>query len=125
MKKIILMTDLIAITGTALAQDSTEESSKVPLSARAGITLSQEQLESYEGLYELMPNFNLEFSVKKGKLMSQASGQEAHELIAKGDHTFVPTAFAATITFIANRDGEFKSLVLEQGGQRMTAPRLN
>lgn len=124
MKKLILMIALGAITGAALAQDSSKETSKTSLTASAGIVLSNEQLQAYEGSYELMPNFNLEFSIKNGKLISQATGQEKHELVAKGDHKFIPRTFSATITFIPNSQGEFDSLVLEQRGQKITAPKV-
>lgn len=124
MKKLILMIALGAITGAALAQETDTEATKVALTTDAGVALSNEQLEAYEGSYELMPNFNLEFSIKNGKLISQATGQEKHELVAKGDHKFIPRTFAATITFIPNSQGEFDSLILEQGGQKITAPKV-
>lgn len=124
MKTLILVIALGVITGAALAQEANIEAPKVALSSSAGVTLSNEELKAYEGSYELMSNFNLEFFIKNGKLISQATGQEKHELVAKGSHTFVPKTFPATITFVANDEGEFDTLILEQGGQKITAPKV-
>lgn len=127
MKKILLMIALGVISGAALAQKPTSDVGKVAVQAQmnTGIAIEVETLEQYAGSYELMPNFNIIITVKKGKLVSQATGQEAYEMIAKGDHTFVPPSFPAKITFVPDADGEFSSLVLEQGGQEMRAPRVS
>ena len=74
--------------------------------------------------YEIQPGFVLNIFVKNGVLMSQATNQDAFEMIAKGNHKFMPVAFPANLTFIADENGNFTSMLLEQGGQEMEAKKI-
>jgi hypothetical protein len=96
----------------------------VAAKTKDAVKLTVEQLTPYLGAYELQPGFVLTFSIKNGVLMSQATGQDAFEMIAKGNHKFMPSAFPANITFVADEEGTFNSLLLEQGGQEMVAQKM-
>ncbi len=87
--------------------------------ANAGV-----QLSVYEGVYQVQPNFIIQFFVNNGVLYSQATNQSAFAMQARGAHTFVPTAFEATVTFVPGPDGEFKTISLTQNGNTLSARKL-
>ena len=96
----------------------------VAAKTKDAVKLTPEQLEPYVGGYEIQPGFVLIIFVKNGVLMSQATNQDAFEMIAKGNHKFMPAAFPANLTFIADENGNFTSMLLEQGGQEMEAKKI-
>ncbi len=88
------------------------------------LTLTVEELKTYEGAFELEEGFILRFFVKGDILMSQATGQSSHPLLAQGNHKFMPTTFPATMTFIEDDKGGFSSIILVQSGKEYTAKRI-
>lgn len=74
--------------------------------------LSAEELNQYVGVYssKQIP-LKLTFTVKKGKLVSQATGQAAFEVDALGDHVFTKDQYGIRLTF----DPARKRLLLKQG----------
>jgi len=85
------------------------------------IALSAEALRTYEGVFELAPNFALTLVVVDGRLMAQATGQKALELSAEATDAFFLSAMDAQITFTRDDAGQIEGLVLHQGGREMPA----
>ncbi|MFW6198961.1 MAG: serine hydrolase [Gemmatimonadota bacterium] len=86
--------------------------------------LAAGETETYVGVYELRPGFELTISVRDGQLMSQATGQPGFRLRAQGDHVFIPT-FDDNVRVEFSVDGNrAESLVLYQAGQEIEARRV-
>lgn len=126
MKKVLTLIACVLVGFSMQAQEPSAGLHKdiVVAKAKDAVTLTPEQLEPYVGSYELQPGFVLNIFIKNGILMSQATNQEAFEMIAKGNHKFMPAAFPANLTFIADENGDFTSMLLEQGGQEMVAQKI-
>jgi hypothetical protein len=120
----IIAFTFIGFSVHAQTPDAALSKSIVVAKKKDAVTLTPEQLQPYIGNYELQPGFVLNIFIKNGILMSQATNQDAFEMIAKGNHKFMPAAFPATLTFIADEDGAFTSVLLEQGGQEMVAQKV-
>lgn len=59
------------------------------------------------------------------RLMTQATGQQEFELFPSSATEFFNEAIGGRVTFVRDEaSGEFKSFVLRQGGQEMTAKRV-
>ena len=84
---------------------------------RQAVVVAPEVLRAYEGVYELAPTFAIAISVVDGKLMAQATGQDAFELQAESDVRFFLTVVDAQITFTRDAAGAVDGLVLHQGGR--------
>jgi CubicO group peptidase (beta-lactamase class C family) len=84
--------------------------------------ISAEEIDTYEGVYELAPGFELSIFLRDGGLWSQATGQGAFRLRSQGDGTFVPTFDDAVEVSFVVEDARATSLILVQGGRR-EAPR--
>ena len=82
-------------------------------------------LQSYIGVYQLTPEFNLTVTVEDGKLMVQATGQDRFQIFPESDTKFFYKVVDARITFIRDKDGRTKELILHQGGRDMKAARKN
>ena len=92
-------------------------------SERQAVAVAPEVLRSYEGVYELAPTFAITISVVDGKLMAQATGQDAFELHPESDSRFFLTVVDAQITFTRDAAGAVDGLILHQGGRDSPAPR--
>ncbi len=88
------------------------------------VVVSEKTLASYVGNYELMPEFILSISTKDGKLIAQATGQQALELNAIAKDSFAAPEVGARITFQKGKKNKIESLTLFQGGQEMVGPKL-
>ncbi|WP_040282789.1 DUF3471 domain-containing protein, partial [Psychroserpens damuponensis] len=84
-----------------------------------------ETLKQYIGIYELQPGFNIEVSVKDGKLFAQATGQGEFELFAEEKDKFFLKVVVANVHFFRNAEGHVVSLTLFQGGQEMPGKKVN
>jgi len=126
MKKLLTIVVCAFIGFSMQAQEPSVGLHKAIVAAKTtdAVKLTAEQLTPYIGAYELQPGFVLTFSIKNGVLMSQATNQDAFEMIASGNHKFTPAAFPANVTFIADANGAFTSVLLEQGGQEMTGQKI-
>ncbi len=80
---------------------------------------------TYEGKYELAPNFIITVTKKGDSLFAQATGQGAAEIYPESKDNFFYKVVAAKIQFNRNADGEVESLTLFQNGQKMSAKKLN
>ncbi|MDY6925103.1 MAG: serine hydrolase [Pseudomonadota bacterium] len=92
-------------------------------SERQAIAIAPEALAAYEGVYELSPTFALTMSVVDGRLMTQATGQQALELHAEGPDAFFLREVDAQVTFTRDASGAVDGAVLHQGGRDMPAPK--
>ncbi|MBX9617346.1 MAG: serine hydrolase [Caulobacteraceae bacterium] len=90
---------------------------------RQVVALSAEALGAYEGVYDLAPTFSITVSVVDGKLLAQATGQQALELLAEAEDAFFLRVVDARIVFTRDAAGAVSGLVLHQGGREMPAPR--
>lgn len=92
-------------------------------SERQTVTIAPEELRAYEGVYELSPTFALTMSVVDGRLMTQATGQDAFELYAEATDRFFLRVVDAQITFTRDAAGVVDGLILHHGGRDSRAPR--
>jgi CubicO group peptidase (beta-lactamase class C family) len=84
---------------------------------RQAITIAPEALRAYEGVYDLSSTFALTVSVVDGKLMVQATGQQAFELYPESTDVFFLRVVDARITFTRDASGAVDGLILHQGGR--------
>lgn len=90
---------------------------------RQAIAIPADKLREYEGVYELAPTFAITMTVVDGKLMTQATGQQAFELFAeKPDHFFLK-AVDAQVSFTRDAAGKVTGIVLHQNGRDAPAKR--
>lgn len=111
------VTSMKAITRTGYEEDAKRVSDKVV--ERKEITLDQKILESYVGVYELMPNFALDVTQQDGQLFIQATGQSRFPAFAESETKFFLKVVPAQIEFFKNEKGEIHKLVLYQNGMEM------
>ena len=97
-----------------LGADATVETVEVPV----------ETLDRYVGDYELQPSFIISITREDNKLFGEATGQPQVELVPSSQTQFYVTEVQAQITFVVEGDGPAPSLILNQGGQTMPAPRV-
>lgn len=98
---------------------------RVAEAARVAVPQPVPALEALVGTYRVAPTFQLKVWRDGGKLLGQATGQEAVELLAESATRWFPKAIDATLTFELGADGRARALVLEQGGRRMPANRVD
>src|SRR5690606_17577046 len=90
---------------------------------RTEISLTPDQLAPLLGVYEIQPGFDIAFTLKDGKLMTQATGQPAFEVYAESPTRFFLKVVEAQIEFIADDTGAYSSIMLYQGGQSIPGKR--
>ncbi len=81
------------------------------------VLVDESILETYVGVYELVPGFEIAITKDGTRLMSQASGQGAYEIFPKSSTEFYFKVVDAQITFNKDREGKTESLTLHQGGR--------
>ncbi|MEO0556986.1 MAG: serine hydrolase [Bacteroidota bacterium] len=97
-----------------LGADATVETVEVPV----------ETLDRYVGDYALQPSFIISVSRDGSTLYAEATGQPQVELVPSSQTQFYVTEVEAQITFVVEGDGPAPSLILNQGGQTLPAPRV-
>ncbi len=98
---------------------------KAPPTERATISLAPKVQAEYIGTYELQPGFNIDISVREGKIFAIATGQGEIELFAFEKNKFFTKAIAAEIHFTRNTEGAVENLTLLQGGQQMPGKKID
>lgn len=88
-------------------------------SERIAVSMTSESLAAYEGVYALAPAFAITVTVRDGKLMAQATGQQAFELHASDADRFFLTVVDAQVSFTRDAAGLVDGLVLHQNGRDM------
>ena len=80
-------------------------------------------LETYDGEYQLDPNFSIKITHEGDRLFAQATNQPKFELFETKPNEFFAGEFEAQMTFVAAGNGKVSALVLHQGRDH-TAPKL-
>jgi CubicO group peptidase (beta-lactamase class C family) len=89
------------------------------------IQLPEEILKRYVGKYEVVPGFELTFTLEEGKLMTQSTGQPKFEVFAESETKFFWKVTVASIEFLTDESGNVNALILRQSGQEIRAPKLD
>lgn len=100
------------------------ETDKTTLAEREFITLPQEILIKYAGVYELQPSFQIKVEVQNGYLFALASGQPPVQLHAETRNIFFIKEIAAQIVFNLNADGSVTDLTFSQAGNTMKGRKI-
>lgn len=91
---------------------------------RKEIILPNTVLKTYDGVYELAPNFNVTITVKDSQIFAQATGQGQFELYAENDKDFFAKVAAIKITFNKDASGNVESFTIYQGGEENIAKKI-
>lgn len=81
---------------------------------RKEITVAPSVLQSYVGVYEITPQFQLTVTLENGQLMTQATGQPKFSLHAESETKFFLRVVDAQVEFIRNEQGAIDKLILYQ-----------
>ncbi|HLM69251.1 MAG TPA: serine hydrolase [Longimicrobium sp.] len=90
------------------------------------LPLTAEEMARYEGTYALAADgrtLDLRVFVQDGKLMSQATGQQAFPIRYQGGHAFVPTFSDEVSLVFTVENGRAASATLHQGGRMVQGTR--
>ena len=79
-------------------------------------------LETYEGEYQLAPNFSIRITHDGDRLFAQATNQPKFEIFETKPNEFFTGEFGAEMTFVVGGDGKVSALILHQNGDH-TAPK--
>lgn len=88
------------------------------------ITVDPAVLATYEGIYQMTPNFALAIRAEGGRLFVRATGQNEYELFAESENRFFMRIVDAQGTFLRNKDGVVDRLLWHQGGKYQYCPRV-
>ncbi|RUO32676.1 serine hydrolase [Aliidiomarina sanyensis] len=83
----------------------------------------QLDLAQYEGVYPLLPGFDLRIFVQDGQLHIQGTGQPSAPVAYAEEDTFENRQFGARFVFERDAAGHVVSVVLHQGGQQLRGER--
>jgi len=89
----------------------------------AEIALSDAALQNFVGTYQLTPNFAITFTVEKGQLISQATGQGKLPLFAESPTKFFSKLVDAEIEFSLDPAGKAVTMTLYQNGNHIAGPK--
>lgn len=90
---------------------------------RKEITVALPLLQSYVGVYEITPQFQLTVTVENGQLMAQATNQPSFNLHAESETKFFLKVVDAQVEFIKNEKGVVDKLILFQNGAQQAGIR--
>lgn len=96
-----------------------------PIPVHNEIQLELKTLQSYIGVYEINPGFDITITIEDEKLMSQATGQQKLQIFPESQTKFFLKVIDAQIEFIQSDNGKFESFILYQGGQEISGKRKN
>lgn len=80
--------------------------------------------DRYVGIYQLLPDMQLEIRVEAEQLVGQATGQSSFSLAPVSETEFFSHVAAAFVSFDVGDDGVTQQLTLKQNGQELVAPRI-
>jgi serine-type D-Ala-D-Ala carboxypeptidase/endopeptidase len=81
-------------------------------------------LATYQGIYQMTPEFALAIRAEAGRLFVRATGQAEYELFAESENRFFLRVVDAQGTFFRNKDGAVDRLLWHQGGKYQYCPRV-
>jgi CubicO group peptidase (beta-lactamase class C family) len=90
-----------------------------PIPTHTEISVSEEVLKQYVGVYEIQPGFALTITLENGHLMSQATGQQKFEIFPESQTKFFLKVVDAQLEFFTNTEGKVDSLMLYQAGRQI------
>jgi D-alanyl-D-alanine-carboxypeptidase/D-alanyl-D-alanine-endopeptidase len=88
---------------------------------RVALTLAEDVLERYTGVYEFTPQVSLTVTRDRTRIFGQVTGQPQFEIFAEAEHKFFVKVMNAQITFEPDANGAVTSLVLHQNGANQKA----
>ncbi|MCP9769083.1 serine hydrolase [Lacihabitans sp. LS3-19] len=100
------------------------ETDTKPASERETITLAEETLIKYVGVYELQPSFQIEIEKQNDRIFAKTTGQPTVELFAETEHIFLIKEIDAQVVFNIDTNGTVKSLTFSQGGRKMEGKKI-
>ena len=95
-----------------------------PPKQRTAIDLSADVLARYVGNYQLAPNLTLEITLSNGMLFVHPTGQQVFRMWPESETDFFLKELDAQLTFQRDPSGAVTGVMLHQGGQNTTAPKL-
>jgi CubicO group peptidase (beta-lactamase class C family) len=87
---------------------------------KATITVAEDVLKQYIGVYDLSPELIITVTVEDGKLMGKPEGQEQLELHPEKEDVFFVSEVEAEVRFTRNEKKEVTTMTLLQRGREMT-----
>ncbi len=84
---------------------------------KIAISLSEEILKQYTGIYEVSPELVITVTLENGKLIGKPEGQEALQLHAEKEDQFFLKEVEAQIKFTRNEKKEVSGMTLLQNGK--------
>ncbi|MFT3827731.1 MAG: serine hydrolase [Chitinophagaceae bacterium] len=91
---------------------------------KVAITVPENVLQQYVGVYELAPTFKITVTLESGALKAQATGQPKFDLFAETNENFFLKVVDAQITFTKDANGKVEQLILHQNGRDMPGKKV-
>ncbi|QEG32930.1 serine hydrolase [Bythopirellula goksoeyrii] len=123
---VVILSNTAALQVTELGAKITQIAVEANAESAAAAPLAKvtpEVLKSYEGVYEITPQFALTITFEKDDLMVQGTGQPKLQTSPESETRFYCKAVDARLFFVADKSGKPKYLVLNQNGTNQTATR--
>ena len=92
---------------------------------RKDITLTNEQLQKFVGVYEIQQGFEMRITVENNQLYTQLTGQSPFPLFAETDTLFFLKVVDAQLQFEKDEKGGVSSAILLQNGNKIEAKKIN
>ncbi|NNF00209.1 MAG: DUF3471 domain-containing protein, partial [Pyrinomonadaceae bacterium] len=86
--------------------------------------VDSKHFDKYLGKYQLTPNFIITITMENEKLIAQATGQGKLDLIPESETIFSVKGVDARVIFVKGDDGSVTELILDQGGRRQPAKKI-
>ena len=97
---------------------------KISKEESAALSLDEDTLMAYVGVYELQAGFNVEVTMEAEGLIAQATGQEDVKLKPLSTFEFEVVGVDARVSFHRDNSNQVNMMKLYQGGQILDAPRM-
>ncbi|SFN81449.1 CubicO group peptidase, beta-lactamase class C family [Bizionia echini] len=88
------------------------------------VQVSEAVLDTYLGVYQLAPGFNITVTRDGTQLLAQATGQSQFKLYPSAVHKFYLKVVDAQVTFNVSSEGVVNGLTLHQNGQNMPGTKI-
>ena len=88
------------------------------------VQVSEAVLDTYLGVYQLAPGFNITVTRDGTQLLAQATGQSQFKLYPSAVHKFYLKVVDAQVTFNVSPEGVVNGLTLHQNGQNMPGTKI-
>lgn len=92
---------------------------------RKEITLSNEQLQQFVGVYEIQQGFEMRIIIENNQLFTQLTGQSPFPLFAETETLFFLKVVDAQLQFEKDEKGAVSSAFLLQNGNKIEAKKIN